>query len=126
MLTPAQQAAFDEINQEIGSAPSDTNNISTVVEDPNAAYRLLILPLVQTLSIVICPNWSLTTDEQTQIVESFVPVVRKYLPDVDNLQLPPEVLALVTVSMIALPRIAQRKPMRVVVEEEPEKTEKAA
>lgn len=126
MLTPAQQAAFDEINQEIGSAPSDTNTVSTVVEDPNAAYRLLILPLVQTLSIVICPNWSLTTDEQAQIVESFVPVVRKYLPDVDNLQLPPEVLALVTVSMIALPRIAQRKPMRVVVEEEPEKTEKAA
>lgn len=123
MLTPEQQAQLAQTEAELAGKAAPAAAIGELItqEDENATYRVILLPIVQTLSAVICPNWELTTDEHHQVVEAFVPLIKKYIPNIeDGASLPPEVLALLTVAMIAAPRVAKQQPMRIIVKEEKE------
>lgn len=119
-LTPEQEEAAKAIEAEVtgkqASSPAVQQFISQ--DEENSTYRVVLLPIVQTLSAIACPNWELTQQEHMQLVEAFVPLLKKYVPNIDTgASLPPEVLALLTVAMIAAPRLAARKPMRVYEEE---------
>lgn len=112
MLTPEQQAAADQIDAEISGAPSQT---LITVDDQSATYRAILLPIVMTLSAIACPNWELTQDEHYQLVEAFIPLLKKYMPNItEGTQIPPEIIALLAVAMIAAPRLIAQKPMRDV------------
>lgn len=119
MLTPEQKQALDQVESEItGKTPTQPVSELITQEDENATYRVILLPIVQTLSVVVCPNWELQPPEHLQLVEAFIPLLKKYVPNIDTgAMLPPEVLALLTIAMIAAPRLAAQKPMREVKEE---------
>lgn len=123
MLTEEQKKHAEQVEAEITGKATSQPIIQELItqEDENATYRVILLPIVQTLSTIVCPNWELQPSEHLQLVEAFVPLLKKYMPNIDSgASLPPEVLALLTVAMIAAPRLAARKPLRVY-EEEPQK-----
>ena len=120
MLTKEQADQAAQIEAEITGKTTSNPVVQELItqDDENATYRIVLLPIVQTLSVVVCPNWELQPSEHLQLVEAFVPLLKKYMPNIDSgASLPPEVLALLTVAMIAAPRLAARKPMRVYEEE---------
>lgn len=112
MLTPEQQAAANQIDAELDGATSQT---LITVDDQSATYRAILLPIVMTLSAIACPNWEITQDEHLQLVEAFIPLLKKYMPNIEEgTTIPPEVIALLAVAMIAAPRLIAQKPMRDV------------
>lgn len=120
MLTKEQADQAAQIEAEITGKTTSNPVVQELItqDDENATYRIVLLPIVQTLSAIACPNWEITQQEHMQLVEAFVPLLKKYVPNIDTgASLPPEVLALLTVAMIAAPRLAARKPMRVYEEE---------
>lgn len=120
MLTPEQAEQAAQLEAQITGKTTSAPIVSELItqEDENATYRVILLPIIQTLSAVVCPNWELTAQEHLQLVEAFIPLLKKYVPNIDTgATLPPEVLALLTLAMIAAPRLAAQKPMREVKEE---------
>lgn len=124
----AEQAAQDQLDEEISTAAGDSEGVGEDNARPeipeeqlNEMMRGGLSLASQLIGGIVAPNWNIQPEEHSMLAGECVSVLDYYFPNAKNYVGPWAGLGL-AVASIAYPRVAEGVPMRLPKPEEEEAT----